>query len=402
MSATDPTAAAASAAKRRDRPSRVLLTNDDGVDSSLLVPFIEAMYAEAGGRHNLSLQVLVPDAERSWSSKVMSRFDDVEMRVTSRDGHGVHTLSGTPADCAAVGCYHMNFGGEEEDDDDDEEEEEGVDLSSSSSSSSSRRPDLVVSGINLGANFGTAFFLSSGTVGAALEGAIAGVPGVALSLILGDEARESMKNGKPPADAAGAAAASARVVAAALRAVRGGEWPEDVDVLNVNLPAGVVRDTPAVVTRVGRSRYLECFKRVDKDDNAPTAGDAVTPAPAPAPAAAAIEKEAEAEAGAGGGVFVATFKHAPSGMSWEDVDEGSDTWAVKSGRISVSAVTLEGVCSATRPRAAAAAAVAGEGASSTPRALGDVSLSWLGCCDGGDGETGEGEGGAAAEAVAAM
>jgi 5'-nucleotidase len=114
------------------------------------------------------------------------------------------------------------------------------------------RPDLVVSGINLGANFGTAFFLSSGTVGAALEGAIAGVPSVAISLILGDEARASMKAGEAPADAPGAAAAAARVVTAALAAVRSNRWPADVDVLNVHLPAGVQRDTAAVVRVRGK------------------------------------------------------------------------------------------------------------------------------------------------------
>jgi hypothetical protein len=129
--------------------------------------------------------------------------------------------------------------------------------------------------------------------------------------------------------------------------------PSDVDVLNVNLPAGVRRDTPAVVTRVGRSRYLECFKRVE----AGVAGAA----------AGAAGKGAD-EGGGAKGAFVATFKHAPSGMSWEDVEEGSDTWAVKSGRISISAVTLQGVCSA------GAAAGAGPG---VPGAE-DVSLSWLG------------------------
>ena len=40
-----------------DRRSRVLLTNDDGVDSSLLVPFIEAMYDAMGGPSNLSIKV---------------------------------------------------------------------------------------------------------------------------------------------------------------------------------------------------------------------------------------------------------------------------------------------------------------------------------------------------------
>jgi len=306
------------------RPARVLLTNDDGVDSSLLVPFIKALHAVGGaaGQPGFDLRVLVPDAERSWSSKVMSRFTSVEMRATTRDGHAVSTLSGTPADCAALGCHHMW------------ERDQAA----------STQPDLVVSGINLGANFGTAFFLSSGTVGAALEGAIAGVPAVAVSLILGDDARAAMAAGREPADTAGAVAASARVVLAAVKALRRGAWPAGVDVINVNLPAGVLADTPTSVTRVGRSRYLECFKREDEE----------------------AEPNGGAAAGSGGGggdgsvgEFVARFQHKPSGMSWEDVMEGTDVFAVKSGRISVTPVTLEGVCSG-----------AGAGA---------ADLSWLEC-----------------------
>ena len=169
-----------------------------------------------------------------------------------------------------------------------------------------------------------------------------------------------MKNGGPPSDAIGAAAASARIVVAALDAIHGGKWPDDVDVLNVNLPAGVVRDTPAEVTRIGRSRYLECFRRVI--DQSSQAVSTATTTTATTTARAGDDDDDDSAAPADGDFVVglhrghvksrkvATFKHAPTGMSWEDVDEGSDTWAVKSGRISVSAVTLEGVCSATRPR----------------------------------------------------
>lgn len=126
-----------SAAPSADRrPGRVLLTNDDGVDSTLLVPFIEALYDVAGGPANLTLRVLVPDAERSWSSKVMSRFNDVDMRATSREGHRVYTLTGTPADCAAVGSYHMDF----------HEAGASANGSDEGGGGGETRPDLVVSG----------------------------------------------------------------------------------------------------------------------------------------------------------------------------------------------------------------------------------------------------------------
>ena len=143
--------------------------------------------------------------------------------------------------------------------------------------------------------------------------------------------------------------------------------------LNVNLPAGVTADTPSSLTRVGRSRYLECFQRIT-----PTA--AAEEEEVEMELARAAEKESAAAAGAeagvngGGGEVVARFKHAPSGMSWEDDKEGSDTYVVKIGRISVTPVTLQGVCG-TSGTGGGGGAGDGDGA---------LDLSWLGC---GVGET---------------
>ena len=87
----------------------------------------------------------------------MTRFGT--RHVEPLDGFACETyaFSGTPADCANFGIYHVFDGG---------------------------KPDLVISGINMGSNAGLSFTLSSGTVGAALEANIAGLPGVALSQVL--------------------------------------------------------------------------------------------------------------------------------------------------------------------------------------------------------------------------
>ena len=127
--------------------SWVLVTNDDGVDSPALVPFVRAL------RTITEVRVVVPDRERSWVGKAITRHDPVHVEEVERDGIVIHTASGYPADCTQLGL-HTLF--------DDQ-------------------PDLVVSGINLGFNIGSGYLQSSGTVGAALEAWIAGVPGLAFS-----------------------------------------------------------------------------------------------------------------------------------------------------------------------------------------------------------------------------
>jgi 5'-nucleotidase len=127
--------------------SWILLTNDDGIDAPGLPALARALEAIA------PVRVVVPDRERSWVGKAISRFDPVRVRVTERDGVTIHAATGYPADCAQLGV-HALF----ED-----------------------PPGLVVSGINIGYNHGSAYLQSSGTVGAAIEASIAGVDAIAFS-----------------------------------------------------------------------------------------------------------------------------------------------------------------------------------------------------------------------------
>ena len=125
-----------------------LVTNDDGADSPALLPLARAVAKLA------PVRVVVPDAERSWIGKAISRWDEVSVRTVDADGVEVTRVSGSPADCANLGVHSLF--------------EESA--------------EMVVSGINIGLNTGAAFFLSSGTVGAAIEGWIAGLPALAFSL----------------------------------------------------------------------------------------------------------------------------------------------------------------------------------------------------------------------------
>ncbi len=124
----------------------VLLSNDDGVHSHGLMALREAMLP------NWDVVVVAPEHEQSASSHALSLRDPLRLRPVSE---GVFALSGTPADCVYVGLHA------------------GARLMP-------RRPDLVVSGINLGLNLGQDVFYS-GTVAAAREAALRGIPALATS-----------------------------------------------------------------------------------------------------------------------------------------------------------------------------------------------------------------------------
>jgi 5'-nucleotidase len=203
---------------------RILITNDDGIDSPTLVPLARALQRLG------TVRVVVPASERSWIGKAISRFDVVRADATERDGIPMHAVSGTPADCVSLGVHTLY----------------------------ADHPDLVVSGINLGLNFGLAFILSSGTVGGALEGWIAGIPSIAVSMAIPNDAygltgaqRIAALGERPHA----AAAVTADIVETILRE----GFPSDIDGFSINMPADVAADTPRVIARVTRSRYGPLF-----------------------------------------------------------------------------------------------------------------------------------------------
>ncbi|MDR2517854.1 MAG: 5'/3'-nucleotidase SurE [Spirochaetaceae bacterium] len=130
----------------------ILLTNDDGIDGEGLVSFAEGLRRRAEHK----VYVLAPDTNRSGVSQAIS-FLAGPLRLSER-GERSWACSGTPADCvmlAVLGALPV-------------------------------KPDLVVSGINAGANIGTDI-LYSGTAAAARQAALYGIPAIALSLV-----------GKPP------------------------------------------------------------------------------------------------------------------------------------------------------------------------------------------------------------
>lgn len=204
---------------------RLLLTNDDGVDSPALVPFAEAL----GDRHEVA--VVVPDGERSWIGKAITRHGIIHLREEDRAGWTFHATTGTPADAVQLGVHHVLAG----------------------------RVDAVVSGINLGFNHGSAFLLSSGTVGAAVEGWLAGLPAVAFSTGTwgGDWASWRGEVAEPTNRQRWRELG--RLCTDLLDEVLDTGLADHADVVSINVPFAATPETPRRVTALARAGYGPLF-----------------------------------------------------------------------------------------------------------------------------------------------
>ena len=124
---------------------RILLTNDDGIGSPALAQLRRVL--TAFGR----VITIAPDRNQSATSQSLTLHRPLRIHEAGED---TYSIDGTPTDCVLI-AFHGQMG---------------------------EPPDLVVSGINQGPNMGEDVFYS-GTVAAAIEGVLQGVPGVAASLV---------------------------------------------------------------------------------------------------------------------------------------------------------------------------------------------------------------------------
>lgn len=123
---------------------RILLSNDDGCQAPGLLGLADVL------RAHCELTVVAPDRNRSGASNSLTLLNPV--RITHQHADGTRCVDGTPTD-----CVHLALTGLME-----------------------HEPDMVVSGINAGANMGDDV-LYSGTVAAAMEGRHLGLPAIAVS-----------------------------------------------------------------------------------------------------------------------------------------------------------------------------------------------------------------------------
>lgn len=203
---------------------RILVTNDDGVDAPALVPLARAL-ARLG-----EVTVVVPDRERSWVAKAITRFEPVSVREMERGGLQVQAVSGYPADAVQLGIHAF----------------------------ANPAPDLVVSGINLGYNHGAGFLMSSGTVGAAVEAWISGVPAVAVSTGTMTD-WHTWRALAEATESAGAWDQLAAVTAELVDEIDSVALHRLADVVSINLPFDANSDTPRRLTTIARVGYDRLF-----------------------------------------------------------------------------------------------------------------------------------------------
>ncbi len=209
---------------------QILLTNDDGI----LAPGIAALFDALEGLGDI--RVVAPADVQSASSHGITFHHPLmvrEVRVNERMS-GI-AVEGRPADCVKLGMrglWQEWYG-------------------------KGSRPDLVVSGMNAGANVGINV-IYSGTVAAAVEGAFLGVPAIAVSLHLGD--RDRTRYGR-----------AARIARVAIDRIL--EHPLDAHrVLNVKVPRTESDDAPMPPVRVARmnvSAGIDGYERRVAPDGRP-------------------------------------------------------------------------------------------------------------------------------------
>lgn len=203
---------------------RVLITNDDGIQATGL----HALRRELQAIPDLEVHVIAPDSNRSATARSITTRSPLWVEeIAFDDGSSGYATDGTPVDC--VRFAELGLIGE--------------------------RPELIVSGINHGSNLGDDITYS-GTVAAALEGIVLGIPAIAISQQ--SAAREMDFRWGREFDFSVGAAFAAELV----RRVAQDPLPADT-LLNVNFPAGT--PTGIQVTHLGKRLYNDELKLVDQD-----------------------------------------------------------------------------------------------------------------------------------------
>jgi len=196
----------------------ILLTNDDGIDA-LGINTLRKAFSSLG-----KLTIVAPDRERSATGHGITIHKPLRVYKMDYDNCTAYSVTGTPADCVKIALDEL------------------ID----------EPPDIIVSGINSGANLGTDV-LYSGTVSAAIEGVINGIPSIAISLVLDKNRNYDL---------------AAQVACNVVNKVINKGLPKET-ILNVNVPdIKSIENLDFETTRLGIRKYTDSIeKRVDPRGN---------------------------------------------------------------------------------------------------------------------------------------
>lgn len=198
---------------------RILVSNDDGIHAIGLRTLIERLAFEH------EVYVIAPDRERSAAGHALTLHKPLRVEEVKMGADVVHAweTTGTPGDCVKIGINAI------------------LDI----------KPDLIISGINHGPNLGTDI-LYSGTVNAAMEGAVLGFPSIAVSLTCNGSGSSS--------DFIYAADFILRFVPKIMEI----NFPKKT-ILNINIPCIALNEIAGIeITRLGTRMYTDTYeKRID-------------------------------------------------------------------------------------------------------------------------------------------
>ena len=196
----------------------ILISNDDGIAANGIRALTEALSI----KHNV--YVVAPDRERSAAGHSLTLHTPLRVEELDEGKHGARkswVTTGTPGDCVKMGVSALL--------------------------SEDEKPDFVISGINHGPNLG-ADILYSGTVSCAMEGAMLGIPSIAVSLASMKAEYEDFLFG-------------ANFVVSLLDKIKSFKIPPK-SILNVNIPNLDADDIAGVaITELGRRMFTDDYER---------------------------------------------------------------------------------------------------------------------------------------------
>jgi 5'-nucleotidase len=248
----------------------ILVTNDDGIEAPGLWALAEAM-----SRVGYTM-VVAPDKEQSGVGTSVSlhsgmRIDEVPSKISGIEAYAV---DGTPSDCVIVGIRQLANG---------------------------RHIDMVISGINPGANTGRDIPYS-GTVMATLQGYFRRIPSIAVSLAYrqrGEELRYDV---------------AAKIAESLARRVQGGNMPADV-IINANIPNLPLGEIKGMVTTRAAT---DSFYSIPRSRRSEGLDAAVASLPT-----------------------IVDFPHQSVGGLERVIEEGTDIWAIMGDMISISPLRID-------------------------------------------------------------
>jgi 5'-nucleotidase len=194
----------------------ILISNDDGINSSGLLTSKKTV--ESLGK----TVVVAPDTQQSGIGRALTLFEPLRVDLVElKDESLGYSVSGTPTDSVTLGIFEL----------------------------CDEKPDLAISGINIGENIGKAELTTSGTIGAAMEAASFGIPTIAISqqVLRGDI---KFSNDYLDLDYT----LSQKILYKLSKNILKKGLPDGVDLLNVNIPSHPLSEE-ILVTKLGQRMY---------------------------------------------------------------------------------------------------------------------------------------------------